>query len=244
MIAVFIPLGNWQLRRAELRKSTMHAIEAGERSAPLSIAADSPKAALREWHPATARGVWLDNFTVLLNRNDKGRPGYWAATPLLIDAASHTAVLVLRGWLPFVGAGKTPGVAPTAPGPQDVEGTLVSRVPRLFELWSFSGASPDKLPTAFPAPGGRLPQLQNLNLHDYSRATGLNFVPAVLEQTSPGGDSLARDWPRPSIDYARNNGYALQWFSFAAIAAGAWLVVAWRALRRWRARRSSPQPSA
>jgi cytochrome oxidase assembly protein ShyY1 len=239
MIAVFIPLGNWQLRRAEQRKSTMHAIEAGERSAPLSLAADVPAAALKDWRPATARGVWLDKFTVLLNRNSKGRPGYWAATPLLIDARTDTAVLVLRGWLPFVGAGKTPKVASPAPGPQDVAGTLVSRVPRLFELWTFSGASQDKLPARFPAPDGALPQVQNLDLGRYARATGLRFVPAVLEQTSPGRDGLVRDWPRPSIDYARNNGYALQWFSFAAIAAGAWLVVAWRALRRWRARRSS-----
>lgn len=244
MIAVFIPLGNWQLRRAEQRKNTMHAIEAGERSAPLPLAADSPAATLKDWRPVTVRGVWLDKFTVLLNRNDKGRPGYWAATPLLIDAATNTAVLVLRGWLPFVGAGKTPTFAPPPSGPRDVAGTLVSRVPRLFELWSLSGRSVDKLPAEFPAPDGRVPQVQNLDLGHYAKATGLRFVPAVIEQTSAGDDGLVRDWPRPSIDYARNNGYALQWFSFAAIAAGAWLVVAWRALRRWRAKPSSLPPSA
>jgi cytochrome oxidase assembly protein ShyY1 len=34
------------------------------------------------------------------------------------------------------------------------------------------------------------------------------------------------------LDSDKNHGYALQWFGFAAIAAGAWLVIAWRALRR------------
>ena len=243
MIAVFIPLGNWQLRRATLRKHTLHAIEAGERSAPLPLDANSPATALRNWRPATMRGVWLDRYTVLLqNRGHNGRLGYWAATPLLIDAPSNTAVLVLRGWLPFTGSKDTPHLPAAPAGEQRIDGTIVDAVPRTFELWSFSGASVDKLPGKFPTPGGVLPEVQNLTLNDYARATGLNLLPAVVEQTSASADGLIRDWPRPSIDYARNNGYALQWFSFAAIAAGAWLVVAWRALRRWRTTHTPTPP--
>lgn len=46
------------------------------------------------------------------------------------------------------------------------------------------------------------------------------------------GPELVRDWPAPSLDSDQNRGYALQWFGFATIAAIAWLVIAWRALRR------------
>ena len=60
-------------------------------------------------------------------------------------------------------------------------------------------------------------------------------MPVVLEHTSEGeGDhrNLNRDWPLPPTDSDTNRGYALQWFSFAAIAIGAWIVIVWRTLRR------------
>jgi len=51
-------------------------------------------------------------------------------------------------------------------------------------------------------------------------------------QTSATDDTLTRNWPQPSLDADKNTAYALQWFAFAAIAAGAWVVVGVRALRR------------
>src|SRR3546814_681615 len=226
MIAVFTPLGNWQLRRADERKGLMRAIEAGQHRPSLPLAADTPKKTMQDWRPASASGVWLNKFTVLLqNRNYKGRPGYWVATPLLIDPNPRTAVLVLRGWLPFTYSGQAP-VVPVAHGAGVVSGTLLDHVPRLFQLWSFSETRSATLPATLPRPDGSIPQVQNLGLTSYARATGLKLLPTVLEQTSDVQDTLVRDWPRPSIDFARNTGYAMQWFSFAAIAAAAWLVVA------------------
>lgn len=237
MIAVFIPLGNWQLRRADLRKSIMHAIEAGQRQAPLPLTVNTPASAMQDWRPASAAGKWLNEFTVLLqNRNYKGKSGYWVATPLLLSAATNTAVLVLRGWLPFSFTGE-PLKVPAAHGPAKLSGTLLGHVPRLFELWSFSGKRTDVLPKSLPQPNRAIPEIQNLDLKAYSQATGLSLLPTIMEQTSAAGDTLVRDWPRPSINFSRNIGYALEWFSFAAIAAIAWLVVAWRAWRR----RKAPQ---
>jgi len=83
--------------------------------------------------------------------------------------------------------------------------------------------------------------LQNLDVDAYAAATGLKFMPIVLAQTSDAsqangetesGAQLLREWPKPSLDADKNKGYALQWFGFAAIAAVAWLVIAWRTLRR------------
>ncbi|MCD0505531.1 SURF1 family cytochrome oxidase biogenesis protein, partial [Bordetella petrii] len=118
-------------------------------------------------------------------------------------------------------------------GPQSVAGELALRVPRLFELWSLGGARQGQLPATLPVAGGAPPQVQNLDLPAYGQATGLVLLPAVLMQAR-GSDALVRDWPQPSVDYNQNQGYALQWFSFAAIAALAWLAVAWRAWRRHR----------
>ncbi|NYT84747.1 SURF1 family protein [Pollutimonas harenae] len=227
-------LGNWQLDRAAQRIAIKHAIDSGRNSPPLHIEPNTPPQALTPWRPASAHGVWRHEFTVLLeNRNYQGRPGYWVATPLMLDPA--TAVLVLRGWLPRPASIEQPlPPIPTPNAEQTITGELLSRVPRLFEL---SGAT--QLPAHLPDPANTLPRVQNLGLDAYAAATGLKFIPAVLAQTADAAQAqdtastpLLREWPEPSLDADKNKGYALQWFSFAAIAAIAWLVIAWRALRR------------
>jgi len=236
--AVCVALGNWQLDRAAERDAIFEAIESGRQSAPLILQPDTPADELTNWRQAQALGTWLPQFTVLLdNRNYNGRPGFWVATPLQLDAPEPTALLVLRGWIPrpLGMEERLPDLSPPQ-GRQAISGQMLERVPRLFELQSFSGASPSTLPQAFPAADGKLPRVQNLDLSDYAAATGLKLMPVVLEQTSPeegGGDiGLIRDWPLPPTDSDTNRGYALQWFSFAAIAIGAWIVIAWRALKR------------
>jgi len=234
-VAILASLGAWQLRRADERRAILAAIQAGRAQPPLALTPATSPGDLGAWRPAQAHGQWLNQYSVLLdNRNQDGKPGYWLATPLLLDPASRSAVLVLRGWLPRARPGQPAPTPPAAPaGPRSVAGELAARVPRLFELWSFGGAAQGQLPATLPVAGGAVPQVQNLELPAYARATGLALLPAVLMQTR-GDDALVRDWPQPSVDYSQNQGYALQWFSFAAIAAVAWLVVAWRGLRRGR----------
>jgi cytochrome oxidase assembly protein ShyY1 len=232
-------MGNWQLRRAAERDAIMQTIEAGRKAAPLALDAATPDKELVQWRRAATQGVWLHDFTVLLdNRNFKGKPGFWVATPLLIDPSTRTAILVLRGWLPRpILPGESLPPLPRLEGMQTVEGQIVSHVPRMFELWSLSGKASATLPP-LPLPGETLPQVQNLALEDLAGATGLKLLPAVLEQTLGAGQSPAsvepfvQEWPEPSTDSDQNRGYALQWFGFACIAAIAGLVTGWRALRR------------
>ncbi len=233
-------LGNWQLDRAAQRDAIRQAMETGRQSAVLMLEPNIPASELRDWRIAQANGVWLHEFTVLLaNRNYKGRPGFWVATPLLLQGEPRTAVLVLRGWLPRpIGPGESLPPLPRPTEAQLIEGQLVSHVPRLFELWSFGDTGASTLPADFFKPENPAPQVQNLDLENFARVTGLKLLPAVLEQTSTaqtesqGQVMLNRDWPMPPIDSDTNRGYALQWFSFAAIAGLAFLVIAWRALRR------------
>lgn len=229
-------LGNWQLDRAAERDAISRSIESGRQSAPLALRPGTPPEQLQDWRQAQATGTWLPRFTVLLdNRNFNGRPGFWVATPMLIDEADGMALLVLRGWIarPVAPGERLPELAPPA-GVQTVTGQMLGRVPRMFELWSFSGGDPSALPSGFPAAGDEPPRVQNLDLGGYAAATGLKLLPVVLEQTSDdaAGAALNREWPLPPTDSDTNRGYALQWFSFAAIALAAWIAIAWRALRR------------
>jgi cytochrome oxidase assembly protein ShyY1 len=235
-VMMLASLGRWQLRRADERRAVLAAIEAGRRQPPLALTAATPADELRPWRPVSVQGRWRDDMTVLLdNRNQNGRPGYWVATPLVLEEASGAAVLVLRGWLPRAAPGKTGVVPPALPEEvRSVTGELVARVPRLFELWNPGGAPADALPASWP-PAGGTPTVQNLDLGDYGRATRLHFLPAVVEQSAPSGDGLVREWPQPSVDYNQNLGYAMQWFAFAGIAGVAFIIVAARAVRARRA---------
>ena len=243
LAAVCVSLGRWQMDRAAERVAIAQAIEAESKSHPLALKADTLAGELREWRPASATGVWLDAYTVLLdNRNLDGRPGWWLATPLqLADAPDNTAVLVLRGWLPRPLGHALPELPPTPDTTQHVGGQLRARVPQLYELWQFSGRDTSALPNVWRP--GEPPLVQNLDLARYEHATGLKLLSAVLEQTDaePPGDTLRRDWPTPSLDADKNRGYALQWFSFAAIAGGAALLILWRALRRSAGKRRQPR---
>jgi len=297
-VAVLASLGRWQLHRADERRAILAAIEGGRAQAPLTLTAATPAGQLQAWRPAQAHGRYRDDLTVVLdNRNRDGRPGYWIATPLLLEGSDSqanlaqgsgpassnspggstqggspaTAILVLRGWMPRAAPGQPAAVAPPAPTDlQTVTGELAERVPRLFELWHFGGAAVDVLPARLPPADNKPPVVQNLDLTAYAAATGLRLLPAVLEQratrnnvsqrderglgrdgdaarrdadqpgpgaaASPDTDVLKQDWPQPSVDFNQNQGYALQWFGFATIAGIAFLVVAWRALRRRRGR--------
>jgi cytochrome oxidase assembly protein ShyY1 len=227
-----LALGRWQLRRAAEREAIAQAIETGRKAPPLTLTANTPQDELREWRPASAEGVWLDGYSVLLdNRNRNGRPGLWLATPLRLSQAPDTAVLVLRGWLPRPIGQQSAQLPPASAGVQNLTGQLRAHVPQLYELWQRDGRDNSALPEVWRA--GEPPLAQNLDLARYARATGLKLLPAVLEQTggAPTEDTLMRDWPAPPLNADQNRGYALQWFSFAAIAIAAALFMLWRALR-------------
>ena len=213
MAVVFASLGRWQLDRAAQRDAIKLAIDTGRNSAPLALNASTVTSELVPWRPATASGTWNHDLTVLLeNRNFKGKPGYWVATPLIFDEPAGTGVLVLRGWMPRpLRPGEPMQTIPEPEGYQTVRGELLQHVPRLFELWSWSENDLTQLPARLPDPHQPVPKLQNLDLDGYAKATGLKFMPVVLAETETLDTQLSREWPEPSIDSDKNRGYALQW---------------------------------
>ena len=240
MTVIFVSLGRWQLQRADERRETAQRIESGRALPPLTIDKHLSAADIAAWRPATVAGHWLGAFTVLVNRNQDGRPGYWLATPMLLDEQTRDAVLVLRGWFPQV---LKPSVMPDFPLPegiQKISGEMALRVPRLFELWHFGGEAVAQLPAQIPQSSGPLPQVQNLDLNEFGKASGLHMLPLVLMQTGASAEGLVRNWPHPSIDADKNIGYAMQWFAFATIAALALLT----SLIRLRLKRKKELPSS
>lgn len=239
-IAVTVAAGRWQLSRADEKRALVARIETGRALPPLALTPAIAPADTTEWRAAVARGRWLPDFTVLIeNRNHQGQPGFWVLSPLQFDAPARPGevVAVLRGWTPRA-LGAMPGVAPVTvrspAGKQEIRGELIAQVPRLLELGSLSGGAPASLASRFAAADGP-PRLQNFDVAAYATATGLTVFPMVLQQTGEADDGLIRDWASPPNNIDTHLGYAMQWFSFAAIAAialGVLLVRRFRSPRR------------
>jgi cytochrome oxidase assembly protein ShyY1 len=241
-VLVCVSLGRWQVARGKEKAALLAQVEDGKRQVPLQVVPATPPTELTAWRPASATGQWLPNLTVLLdNRTAGGRPGFWVVTPLRLDNSSEApktppgytdsgpVVLVLRGWLPRQFPDQPLSTVPTPAGQVTVSGTLLSHIPRLLELSSLGAGKAAVLPDRLPA-DGPLPRVQNLDIAAFARASGLTVLPAVLQSSQSDG-SLVQDWPAPPANTDMHRGYALQWFSFAAIAAIAFGVLLVRHLR-------------
>ena len=236
---LFLGLGNWQLDRAQERRAIAQAIEAGRQAPAVLLTEDSDTEQLQPWQTANVSGQWLAQWSVLIeNRSFEGRPGLWLATPLQLS--EDTAILVLRGWVPRPIGDQHPFETIKQSGQTvSITGEVAKRVPRLYELGQEPDLPSQPVPLDINAQGtsqldlNRLQRRQNLSVDEMSDLTGLQFLSVVLLQTdATDGSQLERGWPTPSIDANTNVGYALQWFSFAAIAFGALGVLLWRHRRR------------
>ena len=159
----------------------------------------------------TVEGEFLPRHTVYLdNKTRRGKPGYEVVTPLkLRSSSSH--VLVNRGW---VEAGKSRDALPEVPTPAGevrLEGLALERLPKVLVLEDAKG----KL-------------RQGVDVDAYAAETGLRLEPRVIEQHSDTADGLARDWPPRGAGVEKHEGYALQWYSLAALAVILAVVLSFR----------------
>ena len=206
-------LGLWQLDRAAKKEALPQAVDSSAALPPLpaQALARTPAQTAGQLHRrVTVRGQWLPERTVFLdNRQMDGRPGFFVLTPLRLDDGS--AVLVQRGWVPRDMQERTrlPAIATPA---QPV--TLTARIEgppaRLYE---------------FTPQGGETGVIrQNLSIESFADETQLSLRPLTLLQlddaAAPAADGLRRHWPLPAVDVHKHYGYAVQWFSLAALITG------------------------
>jgi surfeit locus 1 family protein len=200
--AAFVLAGNWQARRAEEKRALGEQFERALRSPPIALPAAAVDAPSLLHRHVAARGRFVAEHTIFLdNRLRRGRPGYEVVTPLRL-AGSDSYVLVERGW---VAAGPSRASLPEVRTPAhevEVDGIALEHLPRALEAGT-------------PA-AGRV--RQNLEVTAFAAESGLRLQPIVIEQHSQTPDGLDRDWPKPDFGIEKHESYALQWYSFAALA--------------------------
>lgn len=225
---VCVRLGFWQLDRLEQRRGYNEAVEAAIALPPVML--DS--AVLAEigrrpadylYRRAVAEGELVaGQELVLRGRSHQGQPGVHVVTPLRLSAGG--TILVNRGWVPSPDAATADPRQLRVAGPVAVEGVL------------------EPIP-----PGSVDPQPAEVDLGDTSIVTYRRLVPAVLpepfasalpplylQQAPPPGGALTPPLavPPPTLDEGPHLGYAVQWFSFGAIAILGFLFVAFTRTRR------------
>lgn len=221
-VAVTMSLGNWQMRRAQEKLAIQARWDSLLQQAPLDvrpaaledIANRVPLRVRLSGRFRHERSVWLESRTM------GGRAGFYVVTPLLLEG-THTAVLVNRG---FVARDPTESRRLPAIGrPTDaiaIEGIAIETIPHLLELGTATAS--DSWPLVW----------HNLDYTEYERASGMPVARFVLQQTSDGHDGLARRWAVPSAGVETHRGYAVQWYSLAALLFALTMLLVVRAWRR------------
>jgi surfeit locus 1 family protein len=212
-IALFVAAGNWQHDRMRQKQALRAQFDAASTAPPSALPPGVVDWATWRYRPVAVAGVFDATRQILVdNRIEAGRAGFHVVTPLSLT--DGRAVLVDRGW---IAAGETRAdlpAAPPPPGPVTVHGRVNLPTPNYVEL------------TREAHPGVLW---ENLDPARFATATGIAVLPIVVEQTAPligpatADDKLVRNWPAPDFGIDRHRIYMVQWYLFAATAAGLWL---------------------
>jgi surfeit locus 1 family protein len=195
-----VGLGIWQLQRLDERRALNRLIRERRAESPLLIEVQvDPHPA--PYQAAVAEGAYDVSHEVLVyGRSLNGEPGHLIVTPL--DLFSEGAVLVVRGWVPF--RFDAAPVAPAGPPLEDVRvrGWLV----------------PDEDGSG-PPDADRI--VRNIDVEAIASELPYPVFPLPLQlaaQSPPQPGSLPVPVPLPKLTDGPHLSYAIQWFSFGAIA--------------------------
>jgi cytochrome oxidase assembly protein ShyY1 len=206
--ATCVALGSWQLARLGERRDLNSMILARRDAAPVAIeGADTPAGSHRL---AIAEGTYdVEHEVLVYGRSLDGEAGHDVVTPLVL--ADGDAILVVRGWVPFVTRSAPVAGAAPPPGTVRVQGVLV----------------PDEGDGSNTPDAGGI--VRTLDVAGIASTLPYGLAPhplQLVEQTPAQAGDLPVPVPLPELSEGPHLSYAIQWFSFAAIAlAGAAILV-------------------
>ena len=254
LTALFVRLGIWQLDRH------------GERSAGARARAERAAAPPLDWTrpgdvPADTTGLlgrrarlagrWdRAGEVVLRSRTLDGRAGAEVLTPLRVGNEPGRVVMVLRGWLPAPD-GLRPDLAAARPAPRassaaDGTATPVSdaapddTAPALAQVEGVLISSRDGRggqPLRVEIAGRSHLAIAGLDLALIRAESSLDPTPHVLRADDPPANAALRPARAVETDTGPHLSYAIQWFSFAAIALGGTAILLRSSTTRATARR-------
>ncbi len=210
LLPLLLSLGFWQLDRAEQKRdiAQRHAERLLDAPRPVSQwPADDA-----EFRPAMAAGQYLNQRSILLdNRMRDSRFGYEVLTPLEIPGDPRL-LLVNRGWVEGDRSRQTRPVVPAIAGEVLLQGQLA--LPDRRRIAALDGRD-ESWPRL-----AQWPDPQAL-----AQALGRDVHPFILRLNAGQAGALRTDWPLLASGPERHVGYAVQWFTMAAVLVMLWLYI-------------------
>lgn len=223
-------LGRWQLDRLGQRHERNDLLRRNLTSAPVApgdlLAVGREPAEGDQFARVRATGHYDEDRRLLVRtRPFEGQVGYYVLSPFVTD--DGTALLVVRGWVPD---GPTAESLPDVPPPPSGEVTVTARI-RQSEPPSTTGTPPEGQVTRIdvPAIATTLP---------YPVYGGYGEVTAERPQLRDHPERL----PAPEPSEGPHLAYAFQWFLFALLALGGYVLLARREEADLRAGATSETP--
>jgi surfeit locus 1 family protein len=208
--ALCVRLGIWQLDRLDTRRAFNAQVESMRALSPLNLDLEgSDSIQDMEWRAVQVRGIYdFENQIAIRNQYYGSQYGYHLLTPLLFE---EEAVLVDRGWIPAEG-----NSAPDDWRKYDEIGEVnLSGQIRLGQAKPAFGGVAD----ALPENGARLEIWNNVDVTRIASQMPYPVLPVYIQLDADAQDSEPPIPFQPEIELTEGPhfGYALQWFTFAAI---------------------------
>jgi surfeit locus 1 family protein len=206
-LALFVSLGRWQWHRGEVKQQVLEDFEHSSTQAPVWLPADLDEAP--RYLVVRMKGHFDSDHQFLLdNRFFKGRPGYEALTPFVLEDGRR--VLVNRGWLPFTGRrDELPDLTIQQDRPV-VEYVIDGRLDELPSAGLASGRAP-------PTPDASWPKLTSFPSHEELEAAYHQRLERRIVLLTSQAYGLEHDWAPTGIAPDRHFSYAIQWWGFALV---------------------------
>jgi surfeit locus 1 family protein len=207
MLFLLLRLGFWQLERAEIKDELLNQFAASEAAPPESLSRLMSTDDASQWHYRQARvtGAFIADRQYLLdNRTHEGKAGYHVLTPFDVPGG---IVVVNRGWVPVGPDRRVLPPLPVSESSIQLSGRVVPP-PNAGVLLGSDGYERDGWPRV----------VQTVDLERMSQQFEKGVLPALLQLDPTHEACLTCVWrPVGGIGPERHRGYALQWFSLAAV---------------------------
>lgn len=237
-VLVMVRLGIWQLDRLEQRRAFNSRVEEQLAQPALHLASSDLDLDLfnMEYRDVIVSGHYdHQNQVVLRNQDWQGNLGVHILTPLVIEG-SEQAILVDRGWVPYEDYSSGNLAAYDQPGLTTVNGVV-----RRSQMKPRFGGQRDQV----PEPGG--PPLKAwywINLNQIEDQLPYQLLPVFIQAgpSNPNQELPHKSLPELELNEGSHLGYALQWFTFAAILAIGYPIYVYREDSRRKDQVQKPRP--
>jgi len=206
LLTIFVFAGFWQVSRYQQRSAVNNAVTSRQDVEAIEIGAllANTEPTEAEYRTVLVSGEFDGPDVILRSQALDGSPGCNILTKLV--KPDGRAVIVNRGWIPLK-ACEAPEEAAITPPTEAL--TVTGRVRQSRQRGRFGAIDPAE---------GVLSIMARVDLDRLQQQIEQPLEAVYVEQVTPTTEGLLVRLPEPATDGGPHLGYAVQWFSFAAVA--------------------------